>query len=160
MKRWLALACALLSVSCGHVSQINNANKQALEASNNTAQQVTAQQILNSFVNAGLPVYNVTILTEDTPDEVVGRPGSYIEKILWADKRAKQIKGFPPVGGKIEIFKSNDDLERRKRHLETGLPVGPPLIEYRYVFKNALIRIHEDLTPKQAAEYERVLQAM
>jgi len=60
----------------------------------------------------------------------------------------------------VEVFASTEDLENRRKYVESVTKTMSPLAEYQYVHKNTLLRLNHKLTPQQAAEYEKVLKSL
>jgi len=121
---------------------------------------LNARQVVDGLKKAGLPLGKVEFYTAETdPNKLLGRPGNYVEKANWADKRADQIGG-DMVGGSVEVFASQDDLSRRKTYLDGFAKSGGIFSMYVYTAKNVLLHIDGALSPKQAAGYERALKAL
>ncbi len=117
----------------------------------------TAEDVVSAFVDAGLPVGEVIIFTEETcPNDLLGRPGQYIGKASWEDTRIEQY-GDEPKGGTLETFDSQDLLEKREEYLKALITELPMFTQYMYVHKNVILRIDKELTPSQAEEYNDVL---
>jgi len=97
MKR-LALAVALLALlaACnrdGASSSKGNTTTLPPQAQGppTTVKVPTAREFIAGFKRAGLPVGKVHCYTEDNdPNNLLGRPGGYIEKCSWADTRYPQ----------------------------------------------------------------------
>ncbi len=63
-------------------------------------------------------------------------------------------------GGTIEIFDDIETLEKRKKYIEEIGKSAPMFTQYQYSHKNVLIRLDKELTPPQAAEYEKILKSL
>lgn len=110
-----------------------------------------------AFEKAGLPIRNIVIYSDETdPNKLLGRPNQYIEKMNFEDKR--NTTGTKACT--IEVFKTEEDLEIRKRYLEAITKAAPLFTQYIYANKNILLRLEKALTPKQAKEYEDVLDSL
>ena len=142
----------------------------ALVGCGQSSSDLTADEIVQAFQDAGLPVENVQIYNEENcPNGLLGRPQKYVGKASWADVRIEQteIDDFfedDPIGGTVEVFTNKKDLESRQRYLEsisdTYKDTFFELKQYTSVHKNALLRLEYDLTPTQAKEYEDVLKSL
>lgn len=118
---------------------------------------LTAEDVVNKFQQAGLPIGEVIYYTEETcPNGLLGRPGQYIGKASWEDTRIEQF-GDEPKGGTVEVFDSENNLIARKNYLEP-LIEQPMFLQYMFIFKNVIVRLEgRDLTPSQAEEYNQTL---
>ena len=63
-----------------------------------------------------------------------------------------------PLGGTIEVFSNKDDMQKRKEYLNSLMSSGNAFLSssYAYMYSSdcILLRIHRELTPSQAKEYE------
>ncbi|EAF6348214.1 TPA: hypothetical protein LES10_001953 [Listeria monocytogenes] len=180
MKRMLTLAIlciALVLTGCG-TDSVKEDTKDTKDTAGNKKNKVTATSTLDSFVNADIPMYKNVVFTEETdPNELLGRPNSYIAKIDFNDKSAidriaaKNIEDLgleesdkgdqvqqlisDRTGGTIEEFKTEKDLQNRLEYLQ-DLPVKSNVDnEYRYSSGKVLLRIDSALTPSEAESYEK-----
>ncbi|MFJ7746415.1 hypothetical protein [Peribacillus sp. NPDC097295] len=128
---------------------------------------VTVEGITKSFAEAKLPIGDIETFNKDTdPNEQLGKPGYYTEKADFADNRLEQVEDEYSdekdlIGGKIEIFESEEDAQKRFNYLEkmNDPELGPlALDEYVYLQDNVLLRITYDLSEKQAKEYNKTLE--
>lgn len=124
-----------------------------------TAQVVTARltQLVPS-ARAGV-VYTAA----DDPNRLLGRPNGYSSKTSFIDTRiaGDAVEFMPPDaierGGSVEVFDDPAAAEARRDYIQAigkGLPAA---VEYDYVADGVLVRVSRELTPEQAAEYERAL---
>lgn len=121
----------------------------------NTSDNVTAKQIVSELQEAGYPIDNVLEYTEtNDPNQLLGRPNQYIQKINFADMRFIQSDSSNPVGGSIEIFENSDDCENRAEYITSITESLPAMAEYTYQFDNVLLRLTKDLLPSDAENYE------
>jgi hypothetical protein len=119
------------------------------------------EDILKAFKTAGLPIEKEVIYTEENDtNKLLGRPGQYIAKASWADKRIKQPESGDPQGGTVEAFESQESLERRKGYIEKIGEASPIFAQYLFTHKNVLLRLERALTPTQAADYEKALKQL
>jgi len=129
---------------------------------------ISLKQVVDAFNAAGLPMHKQVVYDERTdPNELLGRPGRYVEKMNFTDKRIKEK--FKPLNKEmeaanlncsIEIFKERADAETRHQYLEAiGKPSGM-FDSYKFLHKNVLVRIDLKLIPLEADEYKRVLESL
>jgi hypothetical protein len=155
----IIMLALLALLACKNVSDPPaNGNKE--QPSTHTAM-TSANDVIEAFKKAGLPIGAILVFTDETdPNKLLNRPNSYIEKADWADARVKQTDPKYPIGGTIEIFKSDEDLQKRKNYIENGPAGAFGNNEYMYIHKNGLIRLRKDLTPAQAKDYEQALNSV
>lgn len=119
------------------------------------------EEIINKFVEAGFPISKIIVYTEETDEnELLGRPKGYIQKTNFADSRYEQYDiEENPVGGTIEIFNNAEDAKSRYEYLDSVYDMISGR-DYMYLRDNILFRIHSELTPTHAKEYEAGLDAL
>jgi hypothetical protein len=123
---------------------------------------LTATEVTQAFTDANLPITNITTLTVDNdPNELLGRPNQYIEKVFFADTRLKDegLTGAD-LGGTIEVFKNSSDMQKRKKYVDTVTQSASMFAEYSYGNGVLLLRLSHRLTPDQAKEYEDVFMKL
>ncbi len=123
-------------------------------------EQLSAPQVIDAFKKANLPIVGEKVYTEETdPNHLLNRPNQYTGKINFDDKRAA---GADALSGSqsIEVFANAADLESRKNYTETISKSASMFAQYIYTHKNILLRLDHQLTPSQAAEYEKVLKSL
>lgn len=145
MKRFLSLFFAFVLsfslVSCSHIGETKDANA-----------------IVQAMLEYGLPIKNIIVYNEDTdPNSKLGRKNQYTSKVNFADARVEQFDNENPVGGTVEVFNNRKDAEDRKEYVEAVSFFG---VQYMYLEDTALLRIDTELTPTQAAEYEKVFKSV
>lgn len=163
---------AFFIIACNKPGQnIENQNHSPAKTVSNV-RVFTAKGILEAFQKAGIPIGSVIYYTaENDSNNLLGRPHQYVEKASWADTRIKQEPDYnpehrgskedlDPEGGTVEIFSTADDLENRRQYIEAVSAKMSPLAQYIYSHGNALVRLEKQLTPSQAAEYERALRTL
>lgn len=104
---------------------------------------------------------------EDDPNNQLGRPGQYIQKTSWADRRIDphdfsernedEINNLDPTeykGGTIEKFKSQSDLNRRYEYIKNITLDLPILNQYMYKKGLFIMRLDKTFKSSQAKEYE------
>ena len=123
-------------------------------------QNLTAEDVLNALKAAKLPIEKEIVYTaENDPNKLLGRPNQYTGKANWNDARVEPLTpGDRSMT--VEAFASAEDLENRRKYVETIGKSMSPLAQYQYAHKNALLRLSHKLTPQQAAEYEKVLKSL
>ena len=95
----------------------------------------------------------------------LGRPNQYIEKVSWPDPEVDpkfESDGYydsdiPPekfVGGTIEKFRNQSDLNRRYNYIKSVHLAMPMTNQYMYKKGLFLLRLDREFTPEQAKEYE------
>lgn len=156
--------CLLFGFGCGNTSSSSE------DSNNNDIQQeqqrdseklditkMTAEEIVNVFVESGLPITKIIVYDEETDEnELLGRPNQYTSKVNFADDRAEQFDiEVNPVGGSVEVFNNKDDAKARHDYLD-GIGKSSSLFaQYLYLYDNVLLRIDYNLTPSQAEQYEK-----
>ncbi|EPG0942138.1 TPA: hypothetical protein PNA97_000962 [Listeria monocytogenes] len=180
----LLLGLVLLLGACGTDSADKEPKepketKETKKTTESKKQEVTAESTMDSFVKAEIAMYKNVVFTVDTdPNELLGRPNSYIAKIDFNDKTAidriatKNINDLgldesdkgaqieqlinERTGGTIEEFKTEEDLQKRLEYLQ-DLPVKTDVDnEYRFSNSKVLLRIDSKLTPNEAEKYKKV----
>ena len=100
------------------------------------------------------------------PNNQLGRPNQYIDKVSWPDKRIdpkfesdgyydSEIDPTEYKGGTIEKFKTQEDLNRRYTYIKNITLNAPLLNQYMYKKGLFLMRLDKDFTPTQAKQYEK-----
>lgn len=128
---------------------------------------LTAEEIINKMKEKNTNIGKVVVYTEETDlNQLLGRPGQYISKISFEDKRLEQENADneylteeernEPTGGTIEVFENEKDMKKRKEYIE-GFSTSSLFSQYVYSKGNVLLRVDGDLTPTQAKEYESLL---
>ncbi|MGW7612554.1 hypothetical protein ACWGKW_35950 [Streptomyces sp. NPDC054766] len=103
-----------------------------------------------------------TVIAENDPNHLLGRPGEYTSKVTFSDSwvQASQVTGADPGvverGGAVEAFADASDARARAEYIRGIAKSSPAFTEYDYVHGSALVRVSRYLTPKQAARYESV----
>lgn len=132
----------------------------------------TVRAVILHLKRAGirLPVVKVFNARND-PNELLGRPGQYVEKANFWDKRITPEPGLDPndkdgpeidLGGSIEIFKNARAGKSRHKYI-SGLAKSSTLFaEWDFLLGDGLLllRLSQSLIPRQAREYKRALVAV
>ncbi len=124
-------------------------------------QVVDAESVLVELRNAGLPITDsVTITETNDGNNLIGRPGQYVSKVVFADSRiGTPIDRASPgndAGGSLEVFASASDAQARSDYIQRTLQSLGPIAgtEYHYLAGTALVRVTGEMLPSAAAEYE------
>lgn len=123
------------------------------------AERIAAVETLSKFVDAAsekkiaLDGGKGILDAKTDPNNLLGRPGQYIEKMIW------KTNGHDAT---IEVFASLDDLQRRREYVEKIGKASPLFLDY--VFANekrlALLRLPKQLTPEETKVWEEMLAAL
>ncbi|MBK0062601.1 MULTISPECIES: hypothetical protein [unclassified Acinetobacter] len=100
------------------------------------------------------------------PNDQLGRPNQYIDKVSWPDPRIDpkfESDGYydPDTnptefkGGTLEKFKNISDLNRRYNYIKRITLQMPVYNQYMYKRGLYLLRLDKEFTPTQAKEYEQ-----
>ncbi|KAA8734898.1 hypothetical protein F4V57_03830 [Acinetobacter qingfengensis] len=100
------------------------------------------------------------------PNEQLGRPNQYIEKVSWPDPLIDpkfESDGYydsdiDPIlfkGGTLEKFKNLADRDRRYNYVKSVHLSDPTTNQYMYKKGLFLLRLDKTFTPTQAKEYEK-----
>ena len=135
----------------------------------NESQKITSEEIAIKLKEKVGNVGKIVTYTEETDiNKLLGRPNQYICKTTFEDTRIEQINQAldeeyfseeernEPIGGTIEVFKSEEDMLKRKKYLEEITSSMSAFAEYSYSQGVYLLRLSKELTPTQAKEYESV----
>lgn len=166
----LILVCLIIAVIIFFRHQMNksNSNENATQTtlSNNTKAEnfeqepiiYTAEEIINKLKEKGFSIGRVVVYNEETDlNNLLGRPNQYITKINFEDTRIEGNESLDEdtmLGGTIETFNNNTDMENRKEYCEALSSQFSASNQYIYGNNYALLRIDNELTPSQAKEYE------
>lgn len=122
--------------------------------------------VVDLLAAAGLPVKLTVDYDESTdPNKQLGRPNGYQDKVAFVDARIDAAavidddEGSVELGGSVEVFATEAEAQRRADYIKTVTAGTPALTEYGYVSGGILLRLSQQLTPKQAKEYEAALHA-
>ena len=126
----------------------------------------SADQLLQGLKSHGLPVgVSFTYTAANDLNHLLGRPGQYIGKVNFKDTR---ITGYGQGanisvsdGGSIEVFANTTDAKKRFAYLQALSKSGVGLFaEYEYLDGVVILRISNQLTPDQAAQYQAALKTL
>ena len=165
MKKCLALLLAMtftMGISaCGNQSNTTSTTTSNQEEKIDISK-MSDEDIINKFIEAGFPISKVIVYNEETDTNGrLGRPNQYIQKTNFADSRYNQpdIENNP-IGGTIEIFNNAEDAQARKDYLDNAFKILSETPDYMYLRDKMLFRIHDELTPTHAKEYETGFDAL
>jgi hypothetical protein len=126
-----------------------------------------AAAVLQKLQAAGLPITDSVVITEDNdPNNLIGRPGQYTSKVVFADERTDVPldKAAPDndSGGSVEVFADAAAAKTRSDYIQKTLAALGPVAgtEYHYLTGSALVRVAGALPPSEAAQYETAVKAM
>lgn len=154
---FLALSLLMLS-ACS-----NDSGEPVAETPEVVLEEMTAEDVINTLAEAGFPISHVIVYNEETdPNGLLGRPNSYTSKAAAADSRVEQYDvESDPLGVGVEVFETTELAESRKEYIDSFSSGAANMFsEYSYIEGGVLLRIDYDLTPDQAAVYERALRDM
>jgi hypothetical protein len=161
MKIFVGLFCVLFLFGCNKEISRQSPTPQPTIITTPMPEfnELIADTVLLKFKDAGLPVLDEIKYTEETdPNNLLGRPNQYIGKINFSDARIKEKA--PKQSNSIEVFKTAEDLEKRKSYTEGLSKQGGIFLQYIYTHKNVLLRLDHKLLPKDATEYEAILKSL
>jgi hypothetical protein len=102
---------------------------------------------------------------ETDPNKLLGRPNGYTSKATFTDTRIdpasvpRATPGSVDAGGSVEVFDTEAAASARQQFIKQTMQTAQILgTEYSYVDGPVLLRISQQLTPEQAAEYEAALK--
>ncbi len=134
----------------------------ALAGCGETGPPPSAAGTVEKLKGQGFPISKVETYTEENdPNKLQGRPGQYVGKANFRDRRAENdgLDGLDvSEGGSIEVFESEGDAEERTTYVKAIAESGGPFAEYDYRSRRVLLRLAGNLTPKQARQYEAALE--
>lgn len=166
----VVVVCCGLVVGCGKKEVISNTpkkedapqkQKEKQQEEKGDITNMTAEQIITEFKNAGFPVGNIIVYTEETDEnEMLGRPNGYTSKINFPDTRLEQYDATDPAGGSVEVFDNEADATKRREYIDALGKEMSALSEYLYQYDNVLIRLSTELTPEQAGVYEAAFNCL
>lgn len=126
--------------------------------SNDESTDAIASKIMDEFVaeapNCGK--YEEYDKNND-PNNLLGRPNQYNQKINFEVKTVMQTENRPPKGGSIEVFDSEKDAINRKKYIESLGEQMTFLAEYDYVNKNVLLRMDYEVGEDDYNQYKAIL---
>jgi hypothetical protein len=156
------VAVSLLLAACSDGKESTTPRAQETTTTTKTP---TARAFIQGFKQRGLPVGMVVCFTdENDPNDLLNRPGGYIEKCDWADKREEQPHAkadyndpnsdFDLMGGSIETYEEPEGARSRAEELR-GFEGGLLSTGYSFTPKDGkwVLRVDKELTKAQAQSY-------
>lgn len=125
----------------------------------------TAEQVVSELAASLVTAKpGVVYTTETDPNKLLGRPNGYVSKASFTDSRIEaggvkdDSSGSVDLGGSVEVYADEVGATARKQYIDGVFRASPALgTEYSYLDGPVLLRLSRELTPEQAAEYERAL---
>jgi len=166
----VTIAAALLFAGCADgdgdsTATTGQASQTATEAPTTTTaepRRLDAEAVATRLKEAGLPIGEVRVYTAaNDPNEQLGRPGGYTSKVSFHDTRLEQSDDFDvDGGGSVEVFDNEKDANSRFEYVDAITRGNAMFNEYHWLDGPIFLRVSKSLTPDQAEEYHRALQAM
>lgn len=173
-KKILFLICMMLLAGCSSIDssssqnvvqhpfsggeiQMSNTSTRG-SSSSYSIDNIHAADVLALFQAQNLPIGSFEEYNQASdPNGLLGQSNSYIEKISFTDTRLQlEPEDTQPLGGTIEIFKSEEDAKARYTYLR-NMSTSSVLKMYVFQHKTVLLRLEKRLSEKQAQEYEQIL---
>jgi hypothetical protein len=117
-------------------------------------------QVVAALKSEDLPIGTYRVYTAaNDPNKLLGRPGQYVGKLNFHDKRLPKSADYSTdSGGSVEVFKTRADAKRRLQYVAAITQSSPLFTEYQYLEGLILLRVAGDLTPGQARRYGAALK--
>ena len=129
-----------------------------LKANTNRVSQISAEKVLKSLAEQGLPIVNEIIFDAKTdPNRLLGRPGGYLSKVSFFDARYLDRDSDGNYQHTIEVFVTPAAAQTRKRYIEKVTNGVPFLAQYQFNSGRILLRLDKALTPDEADKYNAAL---
>jgi len=120
---------------------------------------LTAEQIVQKFVDASLPVSNIVVFDESTdPNSLLGRPNQYTSKANFSDPAHEESDPAVP-DNTVEVFSNSKDAQNRAAYVKEVSSAMSYLAQYIYCIDRYVLRLHHDILPSDAAKYEAAFKA-
>ena len=155
------------SDNAGEGASSSTAATSSSGAVESTVASLDAAAVLQKLQAAGLPITDSVVITEtNDPNNLIGRPGQYTSKVVFADSRTgvplDKAKPDNGSGGSVEVFADAAAAKARSEYIQKTLAALGPVAgtEYHYLTGTALVRVAGVLPPSQAAQYEAAVKAM
>jgi hypothetical protein len=161
----VSAAVALTLASCGSDGADNQSTGASSSgpttAAEEPAEALDAPAVLAHLQAAGLPITSSVVITENNdPNNLIGRPGQYTSKVVFADERTgvavSETEPSNDSGGSVEVFADEAAAQARSEYItRVQAEMGPIAgVEYQYLAGPALVRVTGDLPPSVTADYE------
>ncbi|GII56115.1 hypothetical protein Pth03_45040 [Planotetraspora thailandica] len=129
-----------------------------------TAAPTNAAAVIKALAGEGLPIkLTVTYNERNDPNKLLGRPGGYIAKAAFTDKRIKPSdvlgadKGSVDLGGGVEVFPDAAGAKARADYIQSIAKSSPMFAEYDYAKGNVVVRVSKEIAPSDAKAYQAAL---
>ena len=166
-----------------NTTSISN-NTTSILNSDKTETKITAKEITDKLKEKIPSIENIVVYNEENdPNNLLGRPNSYISKTAFKDNRIshypedkenfekylntlseeekkEQLEELIPEIGTVEVFNNEKDLKTRKEYLEAMSSGTGLFTQYIYANGCVLLRLFSEATPTQAKEYENVFNTI
>ena len=112
---------------------------------------MTAEQVANALKNAGLPIGEIFVYTEENDSShLIGRPHQYTSQTDFSDTNVKQdtYTGAKPSGGRIKVFATIADAQSDFRERQSYGAV------YIYKAGNVVLSLDTEVLPANALLYQ------
>jgi hypothetical protein len=122
-----------------------------------------AKQVTQALADAVPNAKAAAVYTADTdPNNLLGRPGGYTSKADFTDDRAQpDLDDEVQKGGSIEVYDDPADATERAEFIASTLKKMKIFgTEYHYLNGGILLRVSGELTPDEAAGYEKALSKL
>lgn len=153
----ILLFCCLLLSACAAPQQ----TAPSVPATSPTPEQVpvaiSLMQVVEAFEQAQLPVSKAVVYNDKTdPNNLLGRPGQYVEKMNFIDPRDKKRK----TECTVEVFRLAEDARKRKEYIDSLNHIPMFGGYYTFLHKNVLVRVSFGLVPADAEAYKQALESL
>ncbi len=151
--------CITVFCSCQN-SQSNIISEGKSDKTFKVENKLKAVEVIAAFKKANLPIDKIEYFTSETDfEKLLGKPNQYVEKVGWIDTRIKENSRDNFVGGAIEVFDTEDLLQKRIRsRKENEKSFG--IENYYVVHKNVLLILDSLLMPQQVSDYEKTFSSL
>lgn len=127
---------------------------------------LTSEQIVQKLKDDySLPITQELTYTEETDSNgLLGRPDQYTSKTSWNDENdvdeVQMCNDYPNDDYRdctVEVFENKSDARERQEYIESVWEDGGLLHQDQYIYRagTALLRVTYQITPDQAAAYEK-----
>lgn len=127
---------------------------------------LTSDQIVQKMKDDySLPITQELTYTEETDENgLLGRPDQYTSKTSWNDENdvdeVQMCNDYPDDDYRdctVEVFENKSDARERQEYIESVWEDGGLLHQDQYIYRagTALLRVTYQITPDQAAAYEK-----
>lgn len=151
----LVIALALAACAPEKSETVSNIDATASPAAE---MPLTAKAVADKLTAAGLPIENVVVVDEATDsNKLMGRPGQYVSKVYFGDRRHAGEGMEPKEQNTVETFASEADATRRREYVQKVTEGMPMFTQYIIQSGPVVVRLDKALTPAEAKEYESAL---